>query len=236
MKSSVRFIALAAATGLVAACAETSPKPSISQVLVAPSTATVSVGESVQLTATLSIMPAGTPYSIVWTSSDSAHARVDSTGDVLGVGASPGVSICATAATGNPHTAVVKCATVVIVPALINPGPTSSLDGTWSGPISTAALGNYGTVTFTFAEPSDTLSGTWTISYTGSSSFTNGTLTGTILGPNISLVLTPIGTNPCLMTITASVVTTGVSQVTIDGTYASCPASPNSGTFSITRQ
>ena len=44
MKSSIHFFAAAAAVASLTACAETAPKPSISQVRVAPSAATVSVG------------------------------------------------------------------------------------------------------------------------------------------------------------------------------------------------
>jgi len=114
---------IAFATSLVAACAPTAPKASISQVLVAPGTATISVLQSVRIVATVSTSPSGSAYAVTWTSSDFGAATVDSTGLALGVAASPAVSICATASTGSVSSGVRSCATLTVSPAPLCPGP-----------------------------------------------------------------------------------------------------------------
>jgi len=122
-----RRTVIAFTTSLVAACAPTAPKASISQVLVAPGTATISPGQSVRIVATVSTSPSGSAYAVTWTSSDSGAATVDSTGLALGVAASPAVSICATANTGSVSSNVRSCATLTVAPALLCPGPLGML-------------------------------------------------------------------------------------------------------------
>lgn len=109
-----------AATAIIAAaCGDkvnivqpTSAAGAIQSVQVAPSTATISVGGTVQLTAAVNASAGITP-TVAWTSSSAAAATVSSSGLVTGVAASPGVAICATAsATGV--SSVVNCATVVV--------------------------------------------------------------------------------------------------------------------------
>lgn len=123
----IRFFRFAFAAVLLAACAPTSPKPTVSTVLVAPASATISVGQWVRIVATVSTNPGGSAYSVTWTSSAAAAATVDSTGLVAGVSASPGVSICAIASAGDLGSGVRSCATVVVSPAPICPGPTGAL-------------------------------------------------------------------------------------------------------------
>lgn len=124
---STRRVMIALAASLLAACAPTSPRPSISQVLMAPGSATISVLQSVRIVATVSTSPSGSAYAVTWTSSDSGAATVDSTGLALGVAASPAVSICATANTGSVSSNVRSCATLTVAPALLCPGPLGML-------------------------------------------------------------------------------------------------------------
>jgi hypothetical protein len=125
--SLVRHRVLIPAIALVAACAPTSPKPTISQVLMAPGTATISSGQSVRIVATVSTNPIGSVYALTWTTSNPAAATVDSTGLALGISASPAVSICATASTGSVSSEVSSCATLTVSQAILCPGPTGSL-------------------------------------------------------------------------------------------------------------
>jgi uncharacterized protein YjdB len=127
IKSSVLHRVLLPAIVAVAACEATSPKPSISQVLVAPGTAAVSAGQSVRMVATVSTNPSGSAYAVAWTSSNSAAATVDSTGLVLGISASAAVSICATATTGSASSEVSTCATLTVQPAPVCFEPDGSL-------------------------------------------------------------------------------------------------------------
>ncbi len=89
----------------------------INSVQVAPSSATISVGQTVTLTAAVNA-DVGITTSVAWSSS-SAAATVTQGGIstvVAGVASSPGVAICATAsATGVAS--VVSCGTVVVSPA-----------------------------------------------------------------------------------------------------------------------
>lgn len=97
------------------------PAATISSVQVAPSTATITVGQSVTLTAAVNTAP-GVTATVTWTSSNPAAASVNN-GAVLGVAASPGVAICATATAGtasqeNCATIVVQSAAAVVQPVL----------------------------------------------------------------------------------------------------------------------
>jgi hypothetical protein len=86
----------------------------INSVLVAPSSATISAGQDVQLTAVVDA-DAGITATVVWSTTSSASATVSQTGLVHGVLASPGVAICATAsATGVASKG--NCATIVVQP------------------------------------------------------------------------------------------------------------------------
>jgi uncharacterized protein YjdB len=123
LKRFVQYRVLLPAIAVVAACAPTSPRPSVSEVLMAPSSATISVGQSVRIVATVSTSPGGSAYTLTWTTSDATAANVDSTGLAVGVSSSPGVSICATARTGSASSNVRSCSTLTVSPALLCPGP-----------------------------------------------------------------------------------------------------------------
>ena len=94
------------------------PAAAINSVEVAPATATITVGQSVTLTAAVNTAP-GVTATVAWSSSSPA-ATVNN-GTVLGVSASPGVAICATATSGTASAE--NCATVVVQPtaAVVQP-------------------------------------------------------------------------------------------------------------------
>lgn len=82
-------------------------------VVVTPNTPLVTVGNQVQLTATV-YTSVGNPArgkSVTWSTSDATKATVDSNGNVTGVAATTAVSICATA---TDATSVKGCATVTV--------------------------------------------------------------------------------------------------------------------------
>ncbi len=118
-------LSLVAATAIIAAaCGDkvTVAGPSsnalkIESVLVAPSSATISVGQTVQLTAAVNA-DAGVTATVTWSTSSSAAATVSQSGLVAGVASSPGVAVCATASASNAAS-VENCATVVVQPASI---------------------------------------------------------------------------------------------------------------------
>ena len=90
----------------------------IESVLVAPASATISVGQTVTLTAAVNV-DNGVTATVVWSSSSSAATLSSSSNTgttVLGVTSSPGVAVCATAS-GTGVASVENCATVVISPA-----------------------------------------------------------------------------------------------------------------------
>lgn len=120
-------LGLAAAIAFTAACETTAPKPSISEVLVAPGNATITINQSVQIVATVSTSPSGSVYSLTWTTSDPSAATVDSTGLARGISASGAVAICATATTGSASSDVRSCASLVVMPAPLCPGPDGQL-------------------------------------------------------------------------------------------------------------
>lgn len=118
-----RFTPLAFVVACLNGCETTAPKASISQVLLAPGTATISVNQTVKIAATVTANPSGATYTVVWSSADSASASVDSTGLVLGKSASPGVSICATATTSDRGSSMKSCVDVTVEPSPLCPGP-----------------------------------------------------------------------------------------------------------------
>jgi hypothetical protein len=107
------------APSLVCPCGP--PHPLIESVLVAPDTATITVGQTLRMTVTVR-ESADSTYSVAWSSSNATGASVDSTGLVTGKAASPGVAICATAS--SQGASVENCATVIVQPAPSNFGPT----------------------------------------------------------------------------------------------------------------
>lgn len=126
----LRMSLFVAATAIIAAaCGDkvvlpttttTTPTAKINGVLVAPNAATISVNQSVQLTAVVDA-DAGVTATVAWSTSASGAATVSPAGLVLGVAASPGVAICATASAAGVASKE-NCATIVVQPAtLITP-------------------------------------------------------------------------------------------------------------------
>ena len=117
----LRSSLLVAATALVAAaCGDkvniTPPAvipPTLHGIVVAPSTATISVLQTVQLTAAVSA-DAGVTATVTWTTTNSGVAGVTQTGLVNGVSAGT-AGICA-AASATGLTTVSNCAQVVVQP------------------------------------------------------------------------------------------------------------------------
>ena len=92
----------------------------INSVLVTPSTATITSGQAVAMTASVNA-DAGLTPTIAWTTSSAASASLSATSGasvtVTGGTASPGVAICAIASGGTGVAQVTNCATVVVQPA-----------------------------------------------------------------------------------------------------------------------
>ena len=98
-------------TALLAACgAPTTPPVSVTGVTVTPETATVEVGDTVALSAT--VQPAGASQSVTWTSDAPAVATVATNGVVSGVS----VGTAQITATSNADTTKSASATVTVVP------------------------------------------------------------------------------------------------------------------------
>ena len=122
----LRMSLFVAATAIVAAaCGDkvnvvgpgsgtTTPTAKINGVLVAPNAATISVNQSVQLTAVVDA-DAGVTATVAWSTSASGAASVTQAGLVLGLAASPGVAICATASAAGVASKE-NCATIVVQP------------------------------------------------------------------------------------------------------------------------
>ena len=126
MAQSSCLLAFAFTALVLAACDSTSPKPSVGQAVISPASATISVGQSIHLNATATGVPVGTPYIALWVSTDTTLARVDATGLVLGVRASPGVQICASVTREGSSSYAINCATITVEPAPPCPGPSTS--------------------------------------------------------------------------------------------------------------
>jgi uncharacterized protein YjdB len=87
----------------------------VESVLVTPTSSTVKVGATVQLTVVVNTTPSNLTYTAKWSSSNTTAAAVDSSGLVTAKAASSGVAICVTTnATG--YADVENCATVVVTP------------------------------------------------------------------------------------------------------------------------
>lgn len=82
----------------------------VNSVEVAPASATLSVGQSITLTAAVNA-DAGVATTVTWTSSDATKATVSSAGVVAAVAATPGVAICATS---TVDTGKKGCASIVV--------------------------------------------------------------------------------------------------------------------------
>jgi uncharacterized protein YjdB len=197
MKSSIRRFRLAFVTAFLAGCAPTSPTPSILQVQVAPGTGTISPGQSLRIVATVTTNPSGGAYAVTWTSSNAQAASVDSTGLALGVAASPAVSICATASSGNARSNVQACATLVVQPVPVCSGPTGSLTPA-------ADTMHVGDVAH-FQIPAAQLSGRspseirWTVDFPATAGIDSltGVVTAVAVGGTDVIATDPLLTSPC---------------------------------------
>lgn len=98
------------------------PVAKINSVEVAPLTATLTVGQTIAMTAAVNA-DAGLATTVTWTSSDASKASVSTSGVVTAVAATPGVAICAasTVDAGKKGCgSVVVQAAVPIVPATVS--------------------------------------------------------------------------------------------------------------------
>ena len=95
----------------------------ITNVIVAPGSATLTVGQTVNLSAAVTA-DAGVAYTVAWSSSDLSKASVSSTGMVTALVATPGVAICAKATATVGASAQTGCASVIVTPGT-NPTPAS---------------------------------------------------------------------------------------------------------------
>ena len=100
----------------------------VNSVSVAPATATLTIGQTTTIVATVSA-DAGVPTTVTWSTSDATKATVDAAGKVTAVAAAPAVAICATStfdatkkgcASVAVTAAPVPVATVTVTPATAN--------------------------------------------------------------------------------------------------------------------
>ena len=196
-----RVFSLAVCAVIVASCAlerldvPQSPKK-LFDVTITPDSSAIAVGMTLQMTATVSHNTTNAAYSLVWTSSDSTKAPVDSAGLVRGKAASPGVAICATAS-GPGAPAVENCATVIVMPSPQCPGPTGSLTPS----VDTLRVGDV----VQFQIPPAQLSGRtpgeirWTLSNYASASIDSltGIVTAVSAGAAGVKATDPVAASPC---------------------------------------
>ena len=110
-------------------------------------------------------------------------------------------------------------------------GSSSSIDGTYSGPINDAVAGA-GTARVTMASNGNSLSGTWSSTFSNASYNNSGSTSGTISGSSLSMTLAPSNPQACPLAVTA---TQSGNQIT--GTYATMSCSvTDSGSFNLTKQ
>jgi hypothetical protein len=147
--NNLRSTLLVAVTAFVAAaCGDkvtvqgpTSATASIKSVTVAPSSATLNIGDQASLTAAVNA-DAGLATTVTWKSSDASKASVDATGKVTGVAATPGVAVCATS---TVDTGKIGCASVIvtgaaaIVPATVSIASITT-PGNLNSPVNPAAV------------------------------------------------------------------------------------------------
>jgi hypothetical protein len=123
----LRSILLAAAALVAVACGDkvnvvqpTPATPAVQSVTVAPSTATIIVGQTLNLTAAVSA-DAGATYTVAWTTSDASKVSVNATtGAISGVAVTPGVAICATAGGKSGCASIIVSAGAGTTPATVS--------------------------------------------------------------------------------------------------------------------
>ena len=115
----LRSTLVAAVAVIAAACGDkvnvvgpstTTATPDVTAITVAPSAATMSVGQTVNFTAAVTAVN-GAAATVTWSSSDASKVSISTSGVATAVAATPGVAICATS-TVNVNTK--GCATVVV--------------------------------------------------------------------------------------------------------------------------
>jgi hypothetical protein len=125
----------------------------------------------------------------------------------------------------------VKGLTLLIVLMLAACGGSSSIDGTYSGPLNDSLIGA-GTARVTLASNGASVSGTWGTMYSNPIYNNSGSLSGAISGNSLSMSLTPTNPQAC-----PSVVTATRTGNQIDGTYAAISCSvADSGSINLTKQ
>ena len=191
--------------GLTATCNVLVPVE-VTEVKLDKSTGTISVGRTLQLTATVSPDDAS-DKTITWTSSNNEVAKVDSKGLVTGV-ATGTATITATSVNGKTAT----CEITVVV------GVTSvSLDK------NEATLEIGGTVNLTatiLPENAGNKNVTWVSSDLSVASVENGTVTAKAAGTAVISVITEDGKKEATCTVTVEAPVVEVTGVTLDKTEA----------------
>ncbi len=100
-------------------------------VLVTPSTPTINVGDHLLLTASVNA-DSGVATTVTWKTADATKVSVDASGNVLGVAATAGVSVCATSTADATKQG---CAAIIVAPQL-NQGPaTVTIGSITAGPL-----------------------------------------------------------------------------------------------------
>jgi hypothetical protein len=196
MAFSARFFRVISSVVFLTACATESPLPSISQLLLTPSTVTIVAGQSTQLIAAVTTSPAGSSFKVSWTTADSASATVDSTGLVLGK-AEAEVSICATATPDGGGSSMKRCATVFVMPTTSCPG----LNGSLIPALDSIHVGDV----VHFQIPAAQLAGRnageirWTVDYPAVATIDSltGALTATSVGGTDVIATDPLASSPC---------------------------------------
>lgn len=116
-----RSTLLVGAAVFAAACGDkiSGVKNGVQSVVVAPASATIAKGATINLTAAVSADVGVAITPVAWTSSDATKASVDATGKVTGVAATPGVAICA--AIGGKS----GCSSIIVTEAGTSPAQVS---------------------------------------------------------------------------------------------------------------
>ncbi len=108
------------------------PTPhAVNSILVTPSTPTINVGDHLLLTASVNA-DSGVATTVTWKSADATKASVDASGNVTGVAATAGVSVCATS---TADVTKQGCAAVVVAPQQVPVPATVTIQSITAGPL-----------------------------------------------------------------------------------------------------
>jgi hypothetical protein len=111
----------------------TTPVGKVNSVSVAPATATLTIGQTISMTAAVNA-DAGIATTVTWSTSDATKATVSTVGLVAAVAATPGVAICATS---TVNVGVKGCGSVVVTAASATVPATASVAGVFAGSLTT---------------------------------------------------------------------------------------------------